>query len=192
MAAPLPATRHPPGAIVLYSPIRTILWCLRRATVPPLRVWLDLLASVAIFAVSGTSYSHVLHSVGDGSYIHTRMGLIRHEVDFPAGYMETSIAFTARAGYPPEVAAEFRSAIGRQNVDFTVLPLTTVFRLAYKLGFISKSFRERHHTVQCASFVALTWRRAGYDLFKDQNYACYTGLYPGDYMRNPSLVRVEE
>lgn len=181
--------RHAAGAIVLYSPARTVAWCLRRRVLPPLRVWLDLLASLFIGIVSRTTYSHVLQSVGGGFYVHTRMGLIRREADFPPGYMETSIALMPRVGFPPAVAEEFRKSVGRANHDFTVLPLTALYRLAYKLRLIAKDFRASHHSVQCASFVALTWRKAGYDLYKDAHFACYTGLYPGDYFTLPTLER---
>ena len=169
---------YPVGYVLLYSPAKTVLWCIRHGYLPWPRVYLDLLMTLPILLVSFGTYTHALQSMGNGYFIHTRMGMVRYENEFPPGYLETAWALQPKR-WSTDIENEFMAAVGRSNRDISVLPLTTVFRWAYYLGLISKDFRQSYHTVQCASLIAWTWKKSGIDLLADEEIP-YVGIYPSD------------
>ena len=171
---------YPAGYVVLYSPLRTIIWCIRNGYLPWPRVYFDLLISISVWIVAFSSYSHALQSMGNGYYVHTRLGVVRNETKFPPGYLESAIVLKPK-NWSVAIEGQFRTLTGQSNPNFGVLILTPFLRWAYHLGLISKEYRRYYPAVQCASMIAWAWKRGGVDLLADKDIP-YVGMYPSDFL----------
>ena len=176
----------PAGAVFLYNPIATVMWCYTHRVWPSLITYLHLAIACVYYMVTRDKYSHSVQYIGNGQFVHTRMGMVRMDRvgDFPPGYLETAGIVVPRnsTAFDEHVKKEFEKAIGRNNRDATTIPLAAPFRWLYSWGWLDKFFRGNYSSCNCTAFVAWTWWKGGHDILKDEKL-CFVGIYPGDYMR---------
>lgn len=174
------------GDILLYSPFKTVWWCLSRCILPSLKIWFDCLCGLAILVVTWSQYTHVVQCLGNDRFVHTRMGKVRCDKakDFHPGYLET-VKSVSPPYYPAELIEQaFLDQVGKKNIDPTTIPLGAPFRWLYKLGCIKRDFRYKYKYVNCTAFIAKTWNDATegrVDWARNAN-TCWVGIYPCDFI----------
>lgn len=182
-----------PGDILLYSPFKTVCWCVARGIVPSLKIWFDCLCGLAILLVTWSQYTHVVQYLGGYLFVHTRMGKVRCDKpkDFHPGYLETAqVVSCPKGSFTFDVERAFNDQIGKPNIDPTTIPLGAPFRWMYKLGCIKRDFRYKYKYVNCTAFVAKTWNDATggkVDWTRSAN-TCWVGIYPCDFLTCNPIV----
>ena len=176
----------PAGAVFLYNPFATVMWCYRNKVWPTLITYLHIAMACIYYVVTRDRYSHVLQYIGDEKFVHTRMGQVRLDraENFPPGYLETSGIVIPKNpnSFDEHVKKEFEKAVGRKNPDATTIPLAGPFRWLHSWNVVGKFFRGNYSSCNCTAFVAWNWWRGGRDILKDEKL-CFVGIYPGDYMK---------
>ncbi len=174
------------GDILLFSPFATLRYCIAKRRWPGLKTLFDCLCGLAVLVICRSQYTHVLQCIDDDQFVHTSLGRVRlqRKRDFPFGYLETvKVVSLEPELYTPRVKSAFEHAVGRLNIDPTTIPLAAPWRWLYRLGLVGKEFRAGYRFVNCATFVARTWKEGGVDLLKRKNMrTCWVGIYPSDFL----------
>jgi hypothetical protein len=109
---------------------------------------------------------------------------LQRKRDFAFGYLETAKAVSLEPElFTPRVKEAFEHSVGRPNIDPTTIPLAALWRWLFWSGLVGKEFRVGYRYVNCATFVARTWKEGGVDLLQRKHMqTCWVGIYPSDFL----------